>query len=253
MPLYKAIKLLDEISSLGNHATIQPHIFAEPFANPELKEIIQHCGAKELKMSIITNGIMLNDSWIDFLLKQDSQKITISFSLDAVKQETYEKVRGDYDLKQIERKIVFLTEHRKSKNLTIGVNFTAEKDNEAERDAFLNKWKYKVDAVRLHRVIHKNKKISKTGKSANAHECSQLNEVMVIDAGGEVRACSIDAFGDSYLGNVFENGIISIWNGQKMENLRERIRLNKLSEGEFCFDCGACGYGGNIFKKQERI
>lgn len=251
MPMYSAKKLLDEISGLGNFATIQPHIFTEPFANLDLKEIIQYCGSKKLKMSIITNGIMLNDDWMDFLLQQDGQKITISFSLDAVKQETYEKVRGNYDLAQIERKIDFLMEHKANDNLSVGVNFTIEEDNEAETDIFLNKWKYKVDAVRLHRVIHKNKKISKTETSANEKECSQLNEVMVIDAGGEVRVCSIDAFGDSYLGNVFENGIFSVWNGQKMEQLRERIRLNKLEEQEFCFGCEACGYGGNYMYSED--
>ena len=251
MPMNRAIKLLDEISSLGNHATIQPHIFTEPFANPELKQIIQHCCSKELKMSIITNGILMDDDWIEFLLKQNSQKITVSFSLDAVKQKKKKKVRGNYNLAQIESKIDYLIACRKSKNLSIGVNFTAEEDNESERDAFLNKWKYKVDAVRLHRVIYRNKKIIKTEASDQIKECSQLNEVMVIDTGGEVRTCSIDAFGDSYLGNVFEDGIVSVWNGREIQQLRERIHLDRLAENEFCFGCEACGYGGNYLYRED--
>lgn len=44
---------------------------------------------------------------------------------------------GEYDIEDIEQKITYLLEHRKNKKLAIGVNFTAETDNDFGRDDFL--------------------------------------------------------------------------------------------------------------------
>lgn len=250
MPIDKAERLIDEIAGFGNQAVIQPHIFTEPFANLDLKRIIRYCGKRKLAMSIITNGVLLNDDWIDFLLSQTEQSITVSFSLDALTQNTYEKVRGNYELLSIEKKINYLLGNRQKQNLRIGVNFTVEEDNKAEKDDFLEKWKFQADAVRIHQLIDRNMKMMSTFPKEEDRECESLNETMVIDAGGEVRACSLDAFGDSYIGNVFEKGILNIWNGDKMESLRESISHNTLSENEFCYRCGVRGYAGKYICRE---
>lgn len=252
MPLDKAEHLLREIAEIGDQAVIQPHIFAEPFANEDLKQIIRYCGAYGLKMSIITNGILLNDKWMDFLLACSEQDITISFSLDAATQAVYEKVRGDHELGSIERNIRYLFQKRKNNKLRIGVNFTVEQDNKDEKDIFLDKWKYQVDVVRLHRMIDSDKKMFDLVSEISDIEkqCGALNENMVIDAGGEVRACSIDAFGDSYLGNVFEEGVLAVWNGEAMECLRKRICEDMLSEDEFCHGCGVKSFSGNYVSRE---
>lgn len=253
MSIDKAKHLIDEISQLGIHAVIQPHIFTEPFANPDLRTIIHYCGEKKLDMSIITNGILLDDEWLDFLIGQSEQKLTVSFSLDAVTQEVYEKVRGKYELSVIEQKINYLMEHKKNRNLKISVNFTTEEDNKDEADIFLDRWKYRVDAVRMHTLIDGEKKLLDTfpEEPYRCRECGLLNESMVIDAGGEVRACSLDAFGESYLGNVLEEGICNVWNGKRMENLRKRVYQNSLSKDDFCYGCEAHGIVGNYCSKED--
>lgn len=244
MNLDLAKRLIDEISEIGGNY-IQPSIYTEPFANKDFKKIIDYCNKKNIGMSIITNGILINDDWIDFIINNMKENYTISFSLDAVTQQTYEKVRSvrvgkQYDIKKLEETIYELL-RRKGKYPRIGVNFTIEKDNQEEADLFLEKWKGIVDAVRINTCIDHNKKIPEEYKKniTKYVPCNKCFDVMVIDFNGDVRVCQVDAFGDSYMGNVFEEGILNVWNGNKLEELRKRHIDNKFLESDFCYGCEA--------------
>ena len=254
MPLEKAKRLIDEISQLEAIPAIQPAIATEPFANEDLKEIIPYCRSKGIPINIITNGILLDKVWMDLLIKWLDRNSTISFSLDAVTQTTYEKVRGTYELREIEKKIEYLMDRRGDMGPRIGVNFVYEEDNYGEKDEFLEKWKDKVDVVHIGVVLDENKKVPtvfrKEGIIKGRNICPFLQEVMAIDAGGEVRTCSVDALGETYLGNVFEQGIEAAWSGEKIENLRQKHMCGQLADGDFCYDC-EWGYSLYNFDKTE--
>lgn len=245
MPLDKAKTLINEIAEMEEIPLIQPYIYTEPFANPDLPEIIQYCNECNIAMSIITNGILIDDRWVDFLVENTNSRYTISFSLDAISQDTYEKVRGKYELAHIEEQIDKLIEKRGSGGPRITVNFTVEEDNDKETLAFIEKWKYKVDGVRAtigvdaqRRVPDKYRK-DKFNSGVINKKCGYLDEIMVIDADGHVRSCSFDAFGDSDFGDVFETGILAIWNSERMIEHREMQAQGKLSKDDFCVGCEA--------------
>lgn len=245
MPLDKAKWLINEIADWEVKPVIQPHIFTEPFANKDLKEIIRYCHEKALFVSIITNGILIDDGWMQFILSELGRNDTISFSLDAVTQETYEKVRGDYDLSEIEEKIQYLLRQRTGGcEPRLSVNYTLEKENFHETKEFIDKWKYKTDAVRVTVAIDDNKKIPEMFRKEeveNVSECSFLDEVMTIDSDGHVRVCQYDAFGDSDFGSVFEKGIIGIWEGNDMQQFRIRQKKGEMTQDDYCYLCeGAC-------------
>ena len=248
MPVEMAKKLIDEIEMLEKIPTIQPHIVTEPFANKDLKEIILYCDGKGISFSIITNGILLDEDWLEFLIKYLNRSSTISFSLDAVTQETYEKVRGNYSLEDLENKILYLIEHRGKKGPRVSVNFVYEEDNYAEKDLFLNKWKYKVDAVHIGVALDSERRIPNAyRKSDNIKKreiCPFLEEVMTIDSGGEIRLCPIDSFGETNLGNVFEEGIIPVWNGDKRKQYMDKHQHMTLQKKDFCF---ACEWGYSLY------
>lgn len=245
MPVDKAKLLIDEIAQMEETPIIQPFIYGEPFANPDLPELIQYCNEHNVAMSIITNGILIDDEWIDFLVANTNSKYTISFSLDALTQETYEKVRGQYQLARIEGQIKKLMDNRLENGPRITVNFTVEEDNDGEALDFLEKWKYKVDGVRVtvgvdvqRRIPIKYRRGDDIGHTVN-RKCGYLEEVMVIDADGHVRSCSFDAFGDTDFGNVFDTGILAIWNSEKMVKHREMQAKGTLPECDFCSRCEA--------------
>lgn len=254
MPLEKAKRLIDEISKMEVIPAIQPNIYTEPFANEDLKEIIPYCCSKKIPINIITNGILLNNEWMDLLIRWLDRSSTISFSLDAFTQETYEKVRGHYDLGELEQKIEYLMNNRGDSGPRVTVSFTYEEDNYNEKDDFLRRWSGKVDAVRINVVLDSQRKIPIIYKKGDVikkgSECPFMRESLTIDAGGEVRACPIDAFGMTYLGNVFEEEIMSIWNGEQMELLRQKQRQGRLQEEDYCFGC-EWGYSVYDFNRTE--
>lgn len=254
MTLERAKKLVDEIAQMEVVPVIQPSIFTEPFANADLKEIIIYCCSKKVPVNIITNGILLDKEWMDLLIAYLDRKSVISFSLDAVTQETYEKVRGRYSLAELEDKIEYLMSNRGNKGPRISVNFVYEEDNYDEKDAFLEKWKDKADVVHIGVALDEHKKIPDIYRVKDVINknvvCPFLQETITIDAGGEVRSCQVDAFGETYLGNVFEEGIMQIWNGEKLNALRQKHRTGQLEKGDFCYGC-EWGFSTYNFDKVE--
>lgn len=257
MSLEKAKQLIDEIAKMEIVPPIQPSIFTEPFANQDLKEIIPYCSAKKVPLNIITNGILLDTEWMNLLIHYLDRTSVISFSLDAVSQNVYEKVRGSYSLSELETKVKFLVENRGSNGPRVSVSFDYEEDNYSEKDAFLAKWKDIVDAVRIDVALDTDRRIPTVYRKDNiisTHDiCPFLQETITIDSGGEVRACPVDAFGKTYLGNVFDEGIMSVWRGKKMEEFREKHKTNQVAAGDFCFGCewGYSVYGFNEVEEKE--
>lgn len=247
MPLEKAKQLIDEIAQMKKFPVIQPHIVTEPFANKDLKEIISYSCSKGLKFSIITNGILLDKEWMDFLIEVLNRDSTVSFSLDAVTQETYEKVRGKYNLLDLENKIKYLINNRGDKGPRISVNFVYEEDNYNEKELFLKKWKFLVDAVHIGVALDSNRKVPDVYRKSEIRRkrkvCPFFEEVLTIDSGGEVRLCPIDAFGETYLGNVFKDGIMSVWNGARRESILKNSRVMLEQEGF----CGECEWGDSLY------
>lgn len=256
MSLEQSKRLIDEMARMEVVPTVQPHIITEPFANEDLKEIIPYCCSKGMTLSIITNGILLDKAWMDFLIEQLNRNSTISFSLDAVTQETYEKVRGKYSLFELEKKIEYLVDYRGDKGggPRVGVSFVYEEDNYKEQDAFLEKWKDKVDVVRFNVALDEKGKVPSVFKTQevvkDAAGCPYVQETMVIDADGEVRVCCRDAFGVTSLGNVFEEGILAVWNGDKRKLLLQRQKEDLLYQRDFCFEC-EWGYALYNFSETE--
>ncbi len=240
MSMERIVDLINEIAQITPRPSIQPHIYTEPFANNDLKDIILLCVEKNIDMSIITNGILVNDEWIDFMVKKLNRNYTISFSLDAVSQKVYEKVRGNYQLNMLEDVIIRLLEERGENGPRIGVNFVVEEDNYHEAEHFLNKWKYVADAVRIGVGIDFQKKIPERFRKAEVqtrYACRKIDEVMVIDTDGDVRVCQFDAFGETNLGNVFDDGVLNVWNGEKITELRKVQESGSLEKHNFCYGC----------------
>lgn len=245
MPIDKAEYLINEIAKFPYKPIIFPHIFTEPFANNDLKYILELCRIQNLPIRIITNGILFNDEWADLLIKIMDRNCSVSFSLDAFSQQTYDEVRSkEYDLATIEEKIESFIKKRNAQGKTVGpritVNFTIENDNYMEKELFLDRWKYIVDAVRLTVGYDSERKIPEKFRT-NQHPkgCSYLFNTMIIDADGSVRACCVDAFGSTNFGNVFEEDILSIWNGKHLERQRKLLLEGNLPHDNFCYGCEA--------------
>lgn len=255
MPMDRAKQLIDEISLMNKVPIVAPHIYTEPFTNSDMREIISYSVSKGIHLSIITNGILMNDDLGGFLLQTLDRHSTVSFSLDAVSQEVYEKVRGNYLLEEIESKIVRLIKRRKEyEGPRITVSITIEDENKHELVSFLDKWKYLADGVRTDVAYTLDRKIPKQFKrnhdDVHSKGCANMQD-MVISADGSVRICCEDVFGDTDFGNVFEKGILGVWNSEGLENYRKKINLDELETKDFCYGCEAGNMTGMKVRETE--
>lgn len=243
MKIEDAKRLIDEISKIyvgrGKNISIQPHVQAEPFTNTDFMEIVEHCKDRNVSMSIVTNGILIDDKWKRYIAEELGEGFQISFSLDAVTQETYEKVRGNYSLLEIEETIHYLLTHCRYDKLRILVNYVEEEDNETETEMFLDKWKDVADAVSIGTCLDENRKIPEKYRKGNylPIPCVKPFDTMTIDWNGDVRICQFDAFGESNFGNVFEEGILEAWNNNNMKKIREQQKQQCIAPDEFCYGC----------------
>jgi hypothetical protein len=73
---------------------------------------------------------------------------------------------------------------------------------------------------------------------------------MTIDFDGTARACCIDAYRETNLGNVFKEGVSSVWKGKGISDLRNEHESNKYSKNSFCKDCDQWA-GFNIVNEYE--
>lgn len=148
---------------------------------------------------------------------------------------------GKYKLYKVEERICQLLESRKeNKGPRVTVNMTVEDENRHEVESFIDKWKYVADGVRISVVTDLKRKIpdqfKKNIKSEQRHGCANLDD-MVIYADGQVRICCDDVFGDTDFGNVFEQGILGVWNGEKLNEYRRRVISGNIQEEDFCYEC----------------
>jgi hypothetical protein len=59
---------------------------------------------------------------------------------------------------------------------------------------------------------------------------------MNIDFNGDVRMCCIDGYRETNLGNVFEEGVLDVWNGEKFRILRRGHEGDGVLD-TFCEGC----------------
>ena len=102
---------------------------------------------KSLKQTIVSNGMLLNDKWIDALTEADME---LTISIDGLSKDIYEKIRygSKYDilLKNIEN----LNEVRKRKNskLKLKMHTVIMRSNYSDTDKFIDfASKYNFDIV----------------------------------------------------------------------------------------------------------
>lgn len=119
------------------------------------------------------------------------------------------------------------------------------------KDVLLRKWKLVIESkvlVRLVCVTPKAKMLNRGGIAPNQavkpdegylfnHPCGRVFWELCITPNGDVIACCHDVRSRIVLGNVKEQSIEEVWNGERYCRLRKMMLENKRSEIEMCNVC----------------
>jgi len=249
--LYK--RAIDELvaqnSEYINNRLVWLHHFGESLLHPRFGDFIRYASSKGVRTGLSINPLLLSDQVIDDLLRAELFLLTIS--LDGHDDESFYKIRGvknSYKLSH-SRLLRFLDRKVKEESGTkVIVSMIDFKMNEESMYRMASYWDRRegVDlflakefstwdgnAEDVHALPH-NCVCQFADKSAVT--CTLPWEVMTIAWNGDVLPCCYDYNGRYVLGNMGEQPLADIWNGDKLQSLRKEFIENKV-ENELCKNC----------------
>lgn len=232
----------------------------EPLLVPGLSKYI-NAAKKEgiLDIILLTNAATLTKEMSSELLESGLTKIY--FSLDAIKEETYKKVRTGGDYKKVMENIDYFLRLKRERRLKLPitrVSFVKNKINEAEEEEFVKYWEDKVDFVSVQAFVtpaygystypmHQQTFQIGNDELKNMGPCPQPYQRMTIYNDGSVHPCCHWYGAMLDMGNIHKESIYDIWNSRKMELFRTSANSKTVSEmAEACRICREAVFGGKL-------
>lgn len=246
-------RVIDELvaanSEYVDNRLVWLHHFGESLLHPRFGDCIRYAESKGVRTGLSINPIMLKDDVIDELLRSNPYMLTMS--MDGHDEESFHKIRGVKKAygPSYERLINFL--HRKVKeesDIKVIVSMIDFEMNEESMYRMASYWDgregvdqfiYKEfstwdgNAEDVHALPH-NCTCQFADKSAVT--CTLPWEVMTIVWNGDVLPCCYDYNGRYVLGNMAEQSLSDIWNGERIQSLRKEFIDNKV-ENDLCKNC----------------
>jgi MoaA/NifB/PqqE/SkfB family radical SAM enzyme len=203
-----------------------------------VKFLIAESKKRGFPVSMHTNGLTLTDEMVEFLI--DSKVDFVSVSIDAFSPEVFQDMRSSQKYDFVKDAVFRLLDKRGDSVVSrIGVSFSEEEENVSQKDEFVKYWIQYVDVVKVNYSYSVDKKILDfdVGMTGSKVPCREIYDQMIIGYDGSVRLCCLDGFGETNLGNVFDEGILNVWNGEKFSKIRKMHENDDLGSFPFCEGC----------------
>ena len=216
----------------------------ESLLHPRLVDAIRYAKNKGLFTRLHTNGSLLKEDLARQIV--DSGLDRLSFSFDGFNPETYESIRvgGDFD-KTIANIVRFLEIKKQAGSekpetaievinfdKLSGPEFAEAQENFRKRFADLP-----LDNFIMKELHNWAGEISKDTRKESYSVCPFPWNALVIFWDGGVFPCTQDFFGHYRVGDVNEDSLQEIWNGQSLKHLREKLAAGDLKEFDTCANC----------------
>ena len=232
--------------------------WGEPFLNPEIDRMVKYAVRQGIFVITSTNGHFLEGDWPKKIVLSGLDEIIIA--LDGLSQETLEKYRRGADFEKVVSGIKRLVEEKRKKaslKPVIQLQFIVMKHNQSE----LGKLKSFGKEIGVNKIVVKSfganldinrfkdfepdKKYSRYKNRMSVKSfCRQLWFSLNINYDGTAVPCCYDPHEKHILGNVFQEGVKKVWQGEKMLEFRR-----KLINREKIDICRQCAYNSKISRK----
>lgn len=203
-----------------------------------------------LDIMVNTNGSVMTPQLAGRIL--DSGLTRIRFSLDAVTEETYSKIRIGGDFHRVQANIDSFLRARAERGALlprVGVNFVKMAVNVHELEPFVAHWNDKVDFIVVQDFMTPDieggyAKMDVADRAAVADfRCNQPWQRLYIRGNGDVTACC--AMFNQYLklGDIRTSDLRSLWHSDKARELRRLHKEGRFRENPICLQCSKNGSG----------
>jgi len=217
---------------------------SEPLLYKNFDKILEMAEKAEIMdQFIFTNGVLLNEKNSKKILASSLTRLFIS--IDAATSETYDQVRipvgknalKENRLKKIEENVKNFVKLRNSMGLKIPlvrVSFIALEKNVHEVNDFIEKWIDIVDSVEIQKESSielydqlLKKKYDKNKLLLKKYNCNDPWGQVSVNSDGSVGPCCSTVGRNLPMGNILKNSLKEIWEGQKLNKIRQSFRDNK--------------------------
>ena len=256
--------LVDQIYETGFY--VQLFFQGEPYINKDLPLMISYAQLKNIYISISTNGHLVNEKNIDYVLDNAPDKLI--FSVDGLDEESYQKYRVGGTFEQADRGLRELIKRKVERGLKkpfVEFQFIVMKHNEHQleevkkycKDVAVDKLVFKTMQISSYenaiKFLPSNKKYRRYLLDNNSfriknkikNHCFALWRTSVITWDGRVVPCCFDKDAENLIGIVNGRSFDDIWFSKKYVDFRKQILLNRKSIS-MCTNCTE-GLKVNIF------
>lgn len=214
----------------------------EPLLNPNIDKMIKRASqARIIDIKMNTNALLLDENMSRILLSTELNSLV--FSVDAINESDYKKIRGgDFNkvIKNIERfneirRNEFPNSKLRTRTAVVLVNSVKSEESIEEVKSF---WKDKVDELSM-KTENDFKGVYDEKHITEKNPCSLLWERLYVWHNGVMNPCDIDYKSKLTCGEISEISIKDAWKSEYMETLREK-HISKIRD---VFPCNNCtGY-----------
>lgn len=211
-------RIIDEIA--GKVYKIHLSLRGEPTLNPEFINCVRYAKMKGIgEVSTVTNGTMLD---LDFFCKAaEAGMDRFTISIDGLKDQ-YDKIRKPSSFDDILRKLKDIKHYKDAHGLLKPVIkiqgvWPAIRPNPSE---FYHTFLPYTDLIAFNPLMdwrHRDSNI----EYEEDYYCTSLFQRLVVGADGRVVMCINDELGDVILGDAHNQTIHEIWNGDKLNEIRQ--------------------------------
>ncbi len=221
--------------------------FGEPLLHPEFPKMIEYakrCGVAE-KIDLFTNGLLLT--------KQKSLDLVnagldwMNVSVNGISAEDYQKnCNATINMEQFLSELSYLYDNRKQ--LFVYVKLGDNGYTDQQKQQFYNMFGDICDEIYIEPIaqnvwvdIDSHSENNETDIAGNAvayrHVCTMIFTSLILTSNGQAVACCADWKKKYVIGDVREQSIQEIWNGEPLRKLRVINLLKQRNQYDLCKDC----------------
>ena len=229
-------KVIDDAENIGIQAvTLSGR--GEPTLHPRLGDMLDYCKGKFFDLKMNTNATRLNETLMHKIIEAGVTDLV--FSVDSYEKDEYERIRvlGKFDeiITNIKKFKEINDRYSDSKCATRISGVKIDKKQNIEE--FTKFWNNYVDHVVMVEMSERWDTYNNPIENAGVHPCNFLWGEMNVWYDGKCNPCDVDYKSELLVGNIKENSIKQIWNGEQYRKLRNLHRSGKRNE---CFPCDHC-------------
>ena len=229
-------KVIDDAEDIGVQAvTLSGR--GEPTLNPRFGDMLDYCKGKFFDLKINTNATRLNETLMYKIIEAGVTDLV--FSVDSYEKDEYERIRvlGKFDevITNIKKFKKINDKHPNSKCATRISGVKIDKKQNIEE--FTKFWRNYVDHVVMVEMSERWDTYHNPKEKAGKNPCDFLWGEMYVWYDGKCNPCDVDYKSELLVGNIKENSIKEIWNGESYKKLRDLHLTEKRNE---CFPCDHC-------------